>query len=51
MSLGFYAVICGLLSLAAPLLGRPMVRITIGAVVGVMAAIALPLMRATLGYG
>ncbi len=48
-ALVFYAVICGLLSLAAPNLGTPFVRLGVGAVVGIAAAALLPLLRGVLG--
>ena len=41
----FYAVICGVLGLAGPSLGRPVVRISIGAAVGIVAATVLPMVR------
>jgi hypothetical protein len=47
--LTFYAVICAGLSWAAPNLGRPAVRLGVGAVVGVLAAALLPTVRASLG--
>jgi len=49
VTLSFYAVICGLLSLAGPTLGRPAIRLVIGAGVGLLAAGALPYLRAALG--
>jgi hypothetical protein len=48
-ALVFYALICGLLSLASPGLGRPLTRIAIGAVVGIAAAALLPVLRVSLG--
>ena len=50
-ALVFYAAICGLLSLASPRLGRPFVRLAIGAVVGLAAAALLPILRSTFGLG
>ena len=47
--LAFYAVICGLLSLVSPRLGTPLVRVAVGAVVGVAAATLLPFLLAALG--
>jgi hypothetical protein len=38
----FYAIVCGLLSLAAPTVGTPVMRVAIGAIVGIAAAIILP---------
>lgn len=49
ITLSFYAIVCGLLGLAGPTLGRPTVRLAIGAVVGLVAAGALPYLRASLG--
>ena len=49
VALGFYAVICGLLSLAAPGLGRPFLRLGVGAVVGILAAAVLPMLKAAIG--
>jgi len=48
-ALAFYAAICGLLSVASPRLGTPLVRLLIGAVVGIAAAALLPVLRA--GFG
>ncbi len=45
----FYAIICGLLSLAAPTVNKPTLRVAIGALVGIAAAIVLPILRTTLG--
>ncbi len=50
VNLLFYAVVCGTLGVASPWLGQPLRRIVIGAVVGVAAAILLPLIKAALGY-
>jgi hypothetical protein len=41
----FYAVICGFLGLFAPNFGGAPVRLGIGALVGVVAALALPMIR------
>ncbi|WP_425100366.1 hypothetical protein [Tropicibacter sp. S64] len=49
VSLGFYAMVCGLLGLAGPKLGRAPMRLAIGAVVGVVAVTLLPVMRGALG--
>ncbi|WP_421701931.1 hypothetical protein [Aliiroseovarius sp.] len=49
VALGFYAVICGLLSLAAPSLGRPFLRLGIGALVGIIAAAVLPMLKSAMG--
>jgi len=48
-ALVFYAVVCGVLSWAAPNLGAPMARLGVGAVVGVAAASVLPFLKAILG--
>lgn len=45
----FYACVCSVLSLASPRLGTPILRLTIGAVVGIAAAALLPVLRGTLG--
>ncbi len=45
VSLIFYAVICGLLSVFAPNFGGVMPRMAIGAVVGIAAAATLPFLR------
>jgi hypothetical protein len=42
LPLAFYAVVCGLLSLAAPHFGGMLPRVVVGAFVGVCSAIALP---------
>ena len=42
ISLGFYAVVCGILSAVAPNFPRLPIRLGIGAVVGVIAATVLP---------
>ena len=49
ISLGFYAVICGLLSFLAPNLGPPFLRLGIGAAVGIVAAILLPFLKGAIG--
>jgi hypothetical protein len=49
ISLAFYAIVCGLLSLVAPNLGGMVPRLAIGAVVGIAAAAILPLIRANFG--
>ena len=50
ISLVFYAVVCGLLSVFAPSLGGVLPRMAAGAVVGIIAAIALPAIRGAIGY-
>ncbi len=49
VSLAFYATVCGLLGLAGPWLGRAVVRLAIGAVVGLIAVAALPALRVMMG--
>jgi hypothetical protein len=49
VTLAFYAVVCGLLGLVGPSLGRPGLRLGIGALVGLAAAGALPVLRGALG--
>ena len=51
IALTFYAVICGLLSAVAPSLGGRLPRLAIGAVVGVIAAAVLPMVRTALAGG
>ena len=48
-ALAFYAAICGLLSMAAPALGPPGLRLAVGALVGIVAAAILPVLRQALG--
>lgn len=50
ISLVFYAVICGLLSLVAPKLGAMIPRFAVGAVVGAGSAAALPNFVSMMGY-
>jgi len=45
ITLGFYAIVCGLLSAVAPSMPRLPVRLAIGAVVGLAAASLLPLLK------
>lgn len=49
VALGFYALVCGVLSWAGPRLGTPIMRFAIGAVVGIVAASLLPSVRIVLG--
>ena len=49
VALGFYALVCGVLSLAGPVLGTPILRFGIGAVVGIVAASVLPSVRVIVG--
>ena len=50
LSISFYAVVCGGLSAVAPVLGGILPRLLLGAVVGVVAAIVLPIVQAGMGY-
>ncbi len=50
IALVFYAIVCGILGVAAPNLGAPLVRLGIGAVVGIVASIVLPVIKGTMGY-
>jgi len=45
----FYAVICGALSWVAPNLGSSVMRLGVGAGVGIAAAAVLPIVRSALG--
>ena len=49
IALAFYAAVCGMLSVLAPSLGGRVQRLGIGAVVGLVAASMLPLIRSLLG--
>ena len=46
----WYAAICGLLAAFAPQIGGRVVRLSIGAVVGIIAATILPTVRGMIGY-
>lgn len=48
-ALAFYACVCALLSLAGPRLGAPLMRLGIGAAVGIAAAALLPILKVALG--
>jgi len=48
IALAFYACVCGLLSVFAPRLGTPLIRLGVGAVVGIAAALILPMLRGML---
>lgn len=48
--LAFYAIVCGLLALAAPWLTRALVRLAVGACVGLLASGILPALRGWLGF-
>lgn len=45
----FYAAVCGVHSMAAPNMGGRVSRLTIGAVVGIVAAAVLPIVRGFFG--
>jgi len=49
LALVYYALVCGLLGLAAPRLRRPLTRFAVGVAVGLVAAGALPGLRAMIG--
>ncbi|PTX57637.1 hypothetical protein C8N43_2308 [Litoreibacter ponti] len=49
LSLVFYAIVCGLLSVFAPNFGSTATRMGIGAVVGIAAAALLPMIRGVFG--
>ena len=49
VSLGFYAVVCGTLSVAAPAFGNVPIRFGVGVLVGIAAAWGLPLIKSGLG--
>ncbi|WP_323766369.1 hypothetical protein [Marinovum sp.] len=45
----YYALVCGVLGLAGPRLGRPPIRLIVGGIVGILAATLLPALRLGLG--
>jgi hypothetical protein len=45
LNLAYYALVCALLSVAAPYMGRRWVRLAVGAIVGLVAASLLPLLK------
>lgn len=49
-AIAWYAAICGALCAFAPTFGGRIARITIGAIVGILAASAFPFLRSTVGY-
>ncbi|SEW40790.1 hypothetical protein SAMN04488515_2743 [Cognatiyoonia koreensis] len=49
IALAFYACVCGLLSAFAPQLSTFYVRLGVGAVVGIVAATVLPLIKVAMG--
>lgn len=50
ISIAFYAVVCGILSLFAPRLGGMIPRLATGAIVGIGAATTLPFIHGIMGY-
>ncbi len=50
VSLTFYGVVCGALSLFAPSLKTTLSRFGIGALVGIISALTLPFVRGVLPY-
>ena len=49
LTMGFYAVVCAVLAAAVPVFGSYIVRIVVGAVVGLVAAAVWPLIHFTYG--
>lgn len=49
-SLIWYAVVCGALAAFAPQFGGRVVRLSVGAIVGIVAATILPAVRGMIGY-
>lgn len=50
ITLGFYAIVCGCLSVVAPRFPRLPIRLGIGAAVGLVAASVLPVLKGMMGY-
>lgn len=50
ITVSYYAVVCGVLGMAGPKLGGTVVRLIIGAIVGVIAATLLPTVRLIAGF-
>ena len=50
IALAFYAAVCGTLGIFAPRLGGLPWRLGIGALVGIVAASVLPVLRAMVSY-
>jgi uncharacterized protein YjeT (DUF2065 family) len=50
ITLAFYAIVCGLLSAVAPRVPRLPLRLAIGAVVGIVAASLLPVIKGLLPF-
>ena len=51
ISLGFYALVCGALNIVGPFMGGFISRFSIGIVVGLVAAWALPVLKTAFGSG
>lgn len=49
IALAFYACVCAALSVLAPRLGTFTLRLGVGAAVGILAAMVLPLLRGLIG--
>ena len=49
VALAFYALVCGLLGVIAPAFGGFGTRLGLGALVGIIAAVALPYVKTALG--
>ncbi|MEC3862621.1 hypothetical protein VK792_15120 [Mesobacterium sp. TK19101] len=49
VTFGFYAAVCAVLGLLAPVLRSPLMRLIIGAFVGIAAAALLPTLRGMTG--
>ena len=49
VTLTYYAIVCGCLAWASPLLNPLIVRLASGGIVGIVAALALPLLRHATG--
>lgn len=50
ITVSYYALVCGVLGLAGPKLGAPVIRLIIGGFVGVLAATVLPAVRLIVGF-
>ncbi len=50
ITVSYYAFVCGVLGLAGPSLGKPVLRLIIGGIVGVIAAALLPAVRLIIGF-
>ena len=49
IAIAFYAIVCGCLSAASPVVPSMPMRLAIGAGVGIVAAVILPLVRGLIG--